>query len=1537
MSEPRIQDYTVGWICALQEEYHAATRMCDQRFSFSGVRENEIHDENTYFYCRIGGHNVIIVCLPYGRYGTSAAATTAGDMVRSFPNLKFALMVGIGGGAPTSKNDIRLGDVVVGVPNGKCGGVVQYDFGKRLSNGLFQQSGQLNAPPGVLLKVIPEMIRLHQDPLEPDRIAKHISLMDDMPEFMRPSEDKLYRSSYQHVSGKISMGGCDECADDELEERPVRQRKRAVTVHYGTIASANSVMKDAVERNKYANSESNILCFEMEAGGLMNNFPCLIIRGICDYSDSHKNDNWHNYAALAAAAYAKELLCVLTPEKIAPLEPWDGVHIEKLLGELHSEVSGIATKAELINRRQQSQEEEKMLDWLTLIDYAPRQSDHIGRRGSETGQWFLDSHEFQEWHRLRAETLFCPGIPGAGKTTLSSIAINYLLEEHDKDPTIGVSYIYFDFRRGGEQKIDSLLLSLLKQLAQTRPHCSPDAVKDLYFKHQKTKTRPLQNEVIEALRSVVALYTRVFFIVDALDECQTDDDCRKKLLEELLDLQRESGANILVTSRPIPEITGEFKKSRKLKIRAHDEDINKYLNGRMRELPRFVAKNSDLKERIIKSISGSVDGMFLLARLHMDSLIGKKSVASIKKLLSRLSAGHGSYDQAYNDAMERVVGQRTDHAELAKQTLSWIVCSKRPLNSSELLHALAVEIDDTELDEENISDIEFIVSVCCGLVTVEKESGTWSNKQNGTPRLIHYTTQEYLQRERMKWFPNADAEISTVCTTYLSFSAFGSGFCSSDSELKLRMQLNPLYDYATRNWGHHARDMPAAANSQAVIKFLRSASNVEAAAQAVSTKRMRERYPGLLKWGATDHDDSQSVPRGVTALHLVAYFGADNIVNSLLVEYNPDIEDSYQQTPVMYASRYGNATTVTLLLERGADPEKRDMYGRTALLWASKNGYELIVDRLLQTGRVRVDAEDKYGLQSLHWAAWGGYVAVASLLLSYDADTETRAKNGITPLVFAVEGNSEAVARLLVRKGAQPNFEYRIETVFEPLERSYSDLRESTSEDPTTRGFGYLLKPREGDGEKATAPDKSEFYYNWRSSRAMSKTHINFVWGVFTGGTKIARTPLFRAAEKGLDGILDIIEESGVKAGSANDIYRLMTLESFFISDNAVKKLLTRAARVYGIAELDPVFLAVASGSKEEAIRLLNSGRNVNVKCAGYNLTPLDAAVYRGDTESVQLLVENGAMCTNDSIDLHGRTLLHRAVQRTSIEIIQLLIDHGASVDIQDDDHCTPLFLAAGGGKKELVELMLRNGASIDSRDINGNTGLFLAISRGNQEMIQFLLDHGSQINLKRKDDTTPLFFALCHDSNELVELLLRNGADVHLPTWGGWTPLEYAASCGNTAFLKLILAAENVELDRKDSYGSTLLSKVVRKGNEEVVRMLLATNAVNLQSEDAFGRSIIWWAKRQGHHNIAHLLIEDAKRRGIILPDVDVPLRNRSGLDEARRTCDICRLNMLKNSAFYHCRSCDDGDFELCLDCVEVGAHCLDESHEIVRMGESS
>jgi hypothetical protein len=147
--------------------------------------------------------------------------------------------------------------------------------------------------------------------------------------------------------------------------------------------------------------------------------------------------------------------------------------------------------------------------------------------------------------------------------------------------------------------------------------------------------------------------------------------------------------------------------------------------------------------------------------------------------------------------MERIKGQIADQEELAMQVLSWITCAKRPLTTSELQHALAVEPGDSELREDNFPEIEDMVSVCAGLVMVDKESHII--------RLVHCTTQEYFERTQKLWFPNAEEDITTTCLTYLSFSTFESGLCRTDKEFEERLQFNQLYDYAARNWGYHAR------------------------------------------------------------------------------------------------------------------------------------------------------------------------------------------------------------------------------------------------------------------------------------------------------------------------------------------------------------------------------------------------------------------------------------------------------------------------------------------------------------------------------------------------------------------------------------------------------------------------------------------------------------------------------------------------------------------------------------------------------------
>ncbi|KAL4868300.1 hypothetical protein BDV12DRAFT_169749 [Aspergillus spectabilis] len=294
--------YTVGWICALSIEMAAAQAMLDEVHADLPARR---FDDNTYILGRIGSHNIVITCLPTGRYGAISAATVATRMLSTFQSIRFGLMVGIGGGAPS--RDIRLGDVVIGKPTGQSGGVLQCDVD-------FERTSTLNKPPGVLLNAL-SRIRAHHI-INGNRIPHVLSEMLVAYPLMRNSimprePDRLFRAEYEH-SGPAGL--CSQCDERYLIARPQRS-ENSPQIHYGPIASATQVVRSGTVRDRLAQRLGN-LCFEMEAAGLMDDFPCLVIRGISDYADSHKNDHWQGYAAVTAAAYAKELLSVIPPEEV---------------------------------------------------------------------------------------------------------------------------------------------------------------------------------------------------------------------------------------------------------------------------------------------------------------------------------------------------------------------------------------------------------------------------------------------------------------------------------------------------------------------------------------------------------------------------------------------------------------------------------------------------------------------------------------------------------------------------------------------------------------------------------------------------------------------------------------------------------------------------------------------------------------------------------------------------------------------------------------------------------------------------------------------------------------------------------------------------------------------------------------------------------------------------------------------------------------------------------------------------------------------
>jgi nucleoside phosphorylase len=309
--------YKLGLICPLSIELTAMRNMLDEEHRPPFLEGSGDKDSNSYVCGEIFGINVVIASLPSGSTGTGAAAHLVNSMSTTFPKVELRLLVGIGGGVPTEEHDIRLGDVVVSEQCDGYPGVVKYDLGARTVEG-FVARGCLELPPTKFTKNVTKMKSDHET--RSNKISKYIDdMLEKVPALKqhysrRSSElDILFRSDYRHEGKKNT---CERCEKSKMTDRP-RRTTESPMVHYGLIASGDLVMKDGEERDRISASlrGSGPLCFEMEAGGATIYEKCLVIRGISDYADSHKNDEWQRYAASAAAGLAKELIYYLSEDK----------------------------------------------------------------------------------------------------------------------------------------------------------------------------------------------------------------------------------------------------------------------------------------------------------------------------------------------------------------------------------------------------------------------------------------------------------------------------------------------------------------------------------------------------------------------------------------------------------------------------------------------------------------------------------------------------------------------------------------------------------------------------------------------------------------------------------------------------------------------------------------------------------------------------------------------------------------------------------------------------------------------------------------------------------------------------------------------------------------------------------------------------------------------------------------------------------------------------------------------------------------------
>ena len=385
----------------------------------------------------------------------------------------------------------------------------------------------------------------------------------------------------------------------------------------------------------------------------------------------------------------------------------------------------------------------------------------------------------------------------------------------------------------------------------------------------------------------------------------------------------------------------------------------------------------------------------------MDALVDKTSPKAIKTALKALPRGSDALDLACDQAMERIHDQKPGFSTLAKRVLSFIIYAIRPLRVSELQHALAVEIGEPTLDEENITDIREVVSVCAGLVLIG---------QNDSLQLVHYTAQEYFKRFRSRYFPDARQNMAATCLTYLTLDKFKSGPCKSPNEYSIRRLENPFYVYASRNWGYHAREDTENTCMDLMLKFLMNNPLVLSSFDA--SKPLLHRRVGWIK----------SLPWSTTGLHLAAFWGLDAVVPKLL---EPgallNVKDWLGRTPLAEAVAMGHNTTVAVFLaQKDIDVNTKDRRLNTPLHTAAESGSVAMVETLLSSKGIDVNFSNQDGWSPLLSAILSKAMEIVEILLAReDINLDQQGFGGHTALSAAIDyhGSVQLVKKLLA-KGA---------------------------------------------------------------------------------------------------------------------------------------------------------------------------------------------------------------------------------------------------------------------------------------------------------------------------------------------------------------------------------------------------------------------------------------------------------------------------------------------------------------------------------------
>ncbi|KAF3128506.1 hypothetical protein TWF594_011559 [Orbilia oligospora] len=1125
-------------------------------------------------------------------------------------------------------------------------------------------------------------------------------------------------------------------------------------------------------------------------------------------------------------------------------------------------------------------EDREILKWISKINGHSKHDATSKRCKPGTGEWLLTSIQYRNWLGRAKEILFCPGIPGAGKTVLTSTVINDLLDQRSNDPSIGIAFIYFDFKGSAALEVEDLFSDLLKQLGDTRAGSLPKHFKKL-FDDYKDSGRPPLKEIIDALCAVVRTYSRVFIVLDALDEYQNQKE-RSLFLGKLFEMNEDQGINIYATSRRIHDIQNRFKKlgtCKECEIRASTEDVKRYLEIRIDEVGNSSAKEH--KETIKQMISERAQGMFLLAELQFDAIesLDEPNWKEIQTCLEQFGTSSESpYDGTYQTIMNRICGKDPEDikkdkkasvgsARKAFQVLSWITRSSRHLTKEELQHAIAVEPGTNKIDKNNITNINDIISLCRGLVTYEEESNT--------VRLAHYTVQEYFERSWRSWFPHANSDIAKTCILYLSYDHFKAGQSQSEEEFKKRLESNSLYSYAAKNWGKHTRDSwaegqrdggecsPSAkpkadcpdwptrqSDTMSLVHNLLFKGGAGLRSACVQAMFM----PGLSSPKPfTSTQFESSLKNRMPGSHIATYFGLKPVIEQLLEKNGPNLEteNSWGPTLLSLGAYFGLKPVITrLLVKDGTGIEAKDSWGQTLLSVAAENGHKDLVELFLERG-ANCKSTDSQGQTPLLLAAGNGHKDIVEFLLEKGADHRTMDSSNRTPLTAAADSEHKEIVELLLAKGADPNvkdsdgrtplmiaIEWGCEDIVEVFLRKTEPDCEVVSLSLVARLLNSVWSLVTGQALQITTTLRVKVDFNIKNSEGL--------------------TPLLIALGNMEPEIASLLVKNVADIDvNIQDAEGLTALHHAVDNDykDVVKFLVEKTkadCNVQNLAGATPLLIVAENGEQEIASLLLEGGADPNIR-DNEGQTPLSLAMDFGHQEIARMLVEHGA--DPNGTDEAGENILFSAIRDDDEKMIELLIEKKANLEVKNRSDETPLANAMANRSENIIKLLLEGGADPNVIDQNDEPILFSAIFDEDEGIIGLLIEKKANLEAKNKSGETPLSYAIANQKEDIVKLLLERGADPNANDENG-EPILFSAISNEEEDIISLLLKKGASPNSSNSSGQTLLFYAIGSGNESAVKLLLENGADPEVTNDAH-QTALAYAEEQADESIIGLLRE--------------------------------------------------------------------------------